>query len=316
MPVRYGAWSYSYDKNQEINNMFRTHQIAQSAKIKNLKSIDFNERDDVEKIIDELIKSAKDPYSASLPLIASAELGDEKRYEIANSQMLQSLEILEKIPDKYPQWMHNNSFKAWMWGRVLSAADSMNDAKNITHAKSRLSILLEMNTEKDDNFAFLTWAWGYRAALNQTEYAISNKKMINDAMQLAIKYKLKPENHEALSDTLWAWVMNLSAAANAWDQIHYDLILEQIRLITGEKSIAQALEKGLLRTSDSNDYPAWALAKIRFAAAIMGDKELYNDIEGTLVSSVAGAKKAGADAEYILSIVDSQLAMLAGKELQ
>lgn len=297
--------------------MFRTQQNTQpTSKPKNLKGIDFNERESVENTIDELEKMAKDPYAASLPMIASAELGDEERYKIAYTQMLHTLDNLEKKPDDYPQWMRNNSFKAWMWGRVLSAADSMNDVKAITQAKSKLSPLLEQQMTEEDSFAFFTWARGYRTAVSQKKYEIFSKKMIDDSMHLTTKYKEGPGDHNALSDALWAWVMDLLASANAGDEHNYAFITKQIKDLMGSDSVTKVLETGLLRTSQSNDYPAWALAKIRFAAAMMGDKELYQDTEKSLSFSIEGAKQAGAKAEYILSVLENQLAMFSGKKLQ
>lgn len=286
---------------------------------KNLKDdINFDKtlRSSVGNKIDELANLAKDPYAASLPLIASAGLGDKNQYYTACAQMLKTLEILDAKPTEFPEWQRSNSFKAWMWGRVLLAADSMADAETITLAKGKLLSLLDKKITKEDNFSYFTWAWGYRAALNQTEYDISHKRMVNDAVQLTEKYKAKQEDHGALSAALWAWVMNLSASANAGDQHTYALIKEQIKFLTGAESVTKALEIGLLRKSDDNDYPAWALAKVRRAAAIMGDENLYNEISKATESSIEGAKNAEANAEYAISIVENRLATLAGKKLE
>lgn len=308
--------NYSYSAFQEAQPMFTAPTTTQpSSKPKNLNGIHFSERANIEGIIDELAKSAKDPYAASLPLIASAGLGDEKRYDATRAQMLSTLNTLDKKPDDCPQWMRNNSFKAWMFGRVLLAADNMSDAKTIGEAKNRLSLLLDEKMTKDDSDAFFTWAQGYRAALNNTEYETSKKRMISDSLRLSEKYKAKPTDHSALSDALWAWVMDLSASANANDKQGYELVKQQIKSLTGTESVSKAIETGLLRTADSNDYPAWALAKIRLAAAIMLDKELYQDIDSALVSSIERSKKARAKAEYVLAVVDNQLAIQAGKEL-
>jgi hypothetical protein len=296
--------------------MFSAQTTQPSSKPKNLKDIDFNERASIEVIIDELLRSAKDPYAASLPLIASAGLGDEKRYEAICSQILSALDTLDKKPDDCPQWMRNNSFKAWMFGRLLLAADNMSDTKTVEQTKNRLSLFLEEKMTEEDNYAFFTWAQGYRAALNNTEYEKSKKRMMSDSLQLSEKYKANPTDHSALSDALWAWIMNLCASANANDKQGYELIKQEIKSLTGLESVSHALETGLLRTSDSNDYPAWALAKIRLAAATMLDKELYQNTDKALISSIESANKAGAKAEYILAVIESQLAVQVEKELQ
>lgn len=291
-------------------------QIQQpSSAPKNLKGIDFSERAKVETIVDDLAKSVADPYAASLPLITSAELGDEKRYKAAHIKMLNTLDVLEKKPENCPEWMRNESFKAWMWGRVLLAADSMGEAKDVEQAKTAISRLLENKMTEKDSLAFYTWAWGYRAALNKTEYGLSEKHMMSDANQLRELYKKDIKNHDALSNALWAYVMNFSASANANDQKKYDEIKDEMKSLTGEQSVSGSLEKGLLRTEKSNDYPAWALAKIRYAAAVKGDKDLYQELDAVVTSSIEAAEKAGAKAEYALSVVDNQLAILVGKRL-
>lgn len=291
-------------------------QTASSAVPNNPKGISFSERSDVETKTDVLAKSsANNPYLASLPLMASAGLGDEKRYAQAREQML---EALNKDLKDYPQeWMQNNSFKAWMLGRVLLAAKQMDDLKTVESAQNNLSKLLEEKITEKDNDAFFVWAWGYRAALNKKEYEIANKKMMEGAIKLTHKFIQKPSDHSLLSDALWAWTMNLAAAANANDEATYKKIKEFILALTDKKSVADALESGLLRTEKSNDYPAWALAKVRLAAGIMQDKVLYKDTNEILSNSTQAARKAeNAAAEYVLATIDAQLAVLAGKELQ
>ena len=308
--------NYSYSELQETQQMLTTQTTQRSSKPKNLKGVNFSERVCIEGIIDELAKSAKDPYAASLSLIASAGLGDEQCYNATCTQILGMLNTLDKKPNDCPQWMRNNSFKAWMFGRVLLAADNMSDAKIVDQTKTRLSSLLEEKLTNEDNYAFFTWAQGYRAALNNAEYEASKKRMIADSLQLSEKYKTEPTDHGALSDALWAWVMDLSACANANDKQGYELVKQQIKSLTGTESVSKALATGLLRRVDSNDYPAWALAKAHLAAATMLDKELYQDIDNALISFIESSKKAGTKAEYVLAVVDSQLAIQAGKELQ
>jgi hypothetical protein len=315
-PILVGIFSINnlYAEYREDQTMFKNQINARPDRLKNLENITFTEKSSVESAIDELLSSSQDPYAESLPLIASAEIGDKKRYELAREKMLNGLEILDKNPESAPQWMQNNSFKAWMWGRVLLAADSVNDTSTAMEAQERLQILLKENVTASDNFAFFTWAWGYRAAYDKKEYEISKKRMLDDASKLTMIFNESRE-HGALSDALWAWVMNLQAAAYAGDQSSYEWIKEQMKLITGKESVSQALEKGLLRTAESNDYPAWAMAKVRCAAIIAGDKELYRVMESSLISSIDGAQKANAKAEYVLSILDNQLAIYTAQYL-
>jgi truncated hemoglobin YjbI len=286
--------------------LFKKNICAQFLnRTKNLAEIEFAEKADIENKIDELIRLSKDPYASSLPLIASAELGDKKRYGITLPIMI---DAMNNISDSSPIYMQNNSFKAWMWGRILLAADSMDDFYTRVTAQKKLQEFLEKDFTAHDNFAFFTWAWAYRAALNPSEYKNSKQRMLDDALKLNEK--------DNISDALWAWVMNLQAAAYAGDQESYDWIKEQIKSITKKTTVTQALEKYLLRTTDSNDYPAWAMAKIRHAAGVMNDKELYHEIENALISSIDVTQKENIIAENILSTLDNQLAISTIQALQ
>lgn len=288
-----------------------------AAKKNNLKNTSFQEKDDIEKRTDQLL--ADNPYSASLPLIASATLGDEQRYVHALVQMLAHLGTLETAPEKFDSWMRSNSFKAWMWGRVLLAAKSMDDGETIKIAKEKLSALLGETANQNDNPAFFAWAWGYRAALNNYGYQETRQNMMDAAMQLSEKSLAQPNNHDALSDALWAWVMNLSAAANADDQEKYSEIKNQILRLTGKKSVVDALDTGLVRTDTSTDFPAWGLAKLRHAAASMKDSEVFHEAESVLVASIEKARESklpSAKAEYIVSVLEGELAKMAGNGLQ
>jgi hypothetical protein len=277
-----------------------------SYSMSNLQRIDFKERKFIEKTIDELNSTAKDPYAASLPLIMSAGLGDKKRYALSSQTMLFTLASLDEKPLHFPEWMRSQSFKAWMWGRLLLAADSVGDKKLINQSEQQLSSLL--SNKNKDSLAFFTWAQAYHAAFNKMSYDKYKIAMLKNAVILTNNAKKHPENHGALSDALWAWVMNLSAAAMMNDQDSYIMIKKQILALTNAKSVTESLEMGLVRTADSNDYPAWALGKVRLAAAKMHDHALYHEMNEIVQSSIAGAKEAGAKAEYGLAVIENQLA--------
>lgn len=255
----------------------------------------------LETTIDELAKSATNLYTASLPLIASAELGDAKRYQFSRKQMLEYLSNFTSYRDEFPEWMCNASFKAWMWGRVLLAANKMDDKLTVLEAKSSLIDLLENPLTEHTNPAFLAWAWGYRAALNLEEYQHCREKMLEGAKSLNETY-LASKSQANLANALWAWIMNSCASANVSDQETYEIIKKEFIVLTNCKTVAAALENGLLRTAESNDYPAWALAKMCLAASTMNDVELYNELNSSLAASIDTAKQNKQQAEYMLAI--------------
>jgi hypothetical protein len=304
-----GGIGYTAIPYQETKLMFSAPPPS-SSHAKNLQGVDFNERAAIEATIDGLATSAANPYTASLPLIASAGLGDQVRYNTSRTQMLSFLDQLDKNPNTYPTWMQNDAFKAWMWGRILLAADTMGDKATAKDCAALIKLISE-DSAKKDNFAFYTWAQGYYAAFNQSTYESIRQNMLDNATLLSKNIT----DHDALSNALWAWVMNLSAAANATHQADYEFCKTQITTLTKTQSVSKALEQVLLRTADSNDYPAWALAKVQLAAAIMGDKTLYQETDRALILSISGANTSNAKAEYVLAVIENQLAIQAEQAL-
>lgn len=255
----------------------------------------------------ELAANAKDPYAASLPMIIYAELGDAPHYQTTKNHMLQLLSTLDTSTDVTWKWMQNNSFKAWMWGRILLAAQNILDDQQVEEARTQLTNLLKQPATAADNAAFTTWAWGYLAALDQKEYRLSKKNMMDGAQALTDKYQ-KSGKAADLSDALWGWVMNLQAAARAHDLTTYERIKARI---ADSEYVETALVKGLSHTADSNDYPAWALAKVRLAAAIMDDQVLFSALQAPVETSIAEAKAIAtnaARAEYAFAVLDNNLA--------
>lgn len=281
-------------------------------RIKNLSNIDFPEKKAISSYLLELTKtriSNTTPYSLSISMIASAALDAQILYPLFKEDMLWSLDNLESpIQKNIPQWMRSNSFKAWMWGRVLLSADSVNDTKAAAIALGNLWFFLDQESSTDKNPEFYTWAWAYRAAYNQQQYAISKDKMLQGAYKLTETYQISASQTN-LSNALWAWVMNLQAAAYADDQETYEICKEQIKFITKASTVTQGLNIGLIRSADSNDYPAWAIAKVRYAASIAGDEVLYSELDHCLNASIAAAKKKGVGDEYALAMIENQLAI-------
>lgn len=287
---------------------------------KNLAGQKYADRFMVSSNMEVLSREAKDDqYRLGMVLYASAKQGDEKLYR----KTLLSMTKDEKDSKQ-------NSYNAWQLGRVLLAADCINDSTTVKSTLSELKTLLaDTNTPKD---AFTAWAWGYLAALNDDEYKLAKNNILTSAQILTEQYQKAKDNSQEsktalqakLSDALWALVMNAQAAANAKDGEAFQFILEQIKKITGQNTVALALSTGLQRLSDSNDYPAWALSIVRLAAATIGDQALYKELEQPLQESIQGAKNAmnsqsekivyGARAEATLAQLDLALSIIRWNE--
>jgi len=302
--------TYSNTTLKRIQIMF-AKRPAQS-RFNNPENFDFHEKVEMERIVDKLMESATDPYKASLPLLISANLNDRVRYNSSLEKFFSQLKNLQDYPENFEDWMRNNAFRTWMLGRALLAANIMRDANTLARVNDDLS---EEKTTPEDNPAFATWTLAYRAALNEIDYNTFKRNMLTGTFKLTEKYHADTTNHGALSDALWAWVMDLSAAS-AKNYTDYKSVKAGILQLTGKKSIAETLETGLLRTAKSNDYPAWALAKVRLAAAIMQDWTLYDDLAPVVTASIDAAKLANAKAEYALAKTENQLAIKAENQFR
>lgn len=262
----------------------------------NLRGIDFADKQYVVENVKTLLANAnRDAYLVSMPLIVSAQLGDEELYQQTHAAMLQAMANRK-----------NDTFTAWLYGRELLAATSMgNKSEDVGVATEKLKELLEQNKYSTDNFR--AWALAYLAASNKDAYQETKKDMLSLANELTNRDLILAP---ARSDALWAWVMVSFAAANAQDKDTYHLALNNMRNITASVGVAEALKTGLVRNADSNDYPAWAMGIVQLAAARMHDEKLFAELQPPLRESITAARNANAIAEAILAIVNHELAVV------
>lgn len=231
-----------------------------------------------------LTSDSNDAYLLSIPLIASAQQGDKKIY----ATVLEKIQIaLNKMPDDY--------FKAWILGRVLLAADSIGDKATLVVTQSQLKLILAVPMKKsfsDIDYAFYTWALGYLALSSQHEYKMIQSQILESAQNLTTAY-YQTRTHDALSNAIWAWVLNLQAASYANDKPIYYYILNQIKLITNKGTVSEALSYAFIRTETSSDYPAWGMGIVGLSASTVKDQLLHNELKPELKRSIYKAKKWG-----------------------
>ena len=283
----------------------------------NLSSIDFSAKDEVEWMLNTLEKSANNPYFASLVLIASAELGDQYLYSQTLENMRDMLTNFDKntflFPENYPEEMQNSSFMAWMWGRIGLAAKSMDDQQTVTESIKKLHEILEKEIAPP-NLAFSTWAWGSLAALEYNLGIVVAEGFTDSLIERCAEHPTPKD----LAETIWALVLNLSAAASFNDRDRYDKIKRKITLLTQNESISAGIISGLSSSIESTDYPAWALAKVCLAATMMHDDPLYNEINGstTMDALIQEAQANAQIAEYSLAVIETTLAESEQNDLQ
>lgn len=227
----------------------------------------------------------KRAYSLSMLLIISAKSGDISSYQRINAAMSSALGQMTS---------EQNSRKAWLLGRRLAAAKAVN-SPDVDAITATLKALLHNSKTTPD--IYTAWAWGYLADVSPEEYHAAKTSMTQAAVDVTKKYDVLKEKKEEppekvaeeLSSVLWAWVMNLQAAANAGDRENYQRILAEIENITQQKSITNALSNGI----PIADYRAWALAIAYFAAVVIEDKERSDELRMALPNAIKLTRESG-----------------------
>ena len=190
--------------------IFTVPNFAQENRVMpgNLHDVEFADRQYVIENAKKLLANAnRDAYLISMPLIVSAQLGDEDFYQQTHAAM--RIAVTNR---------KNDTFTAWLYGRELLAATSMgNKPEDVSAATEKLKELLEENQYSTDSFR--AWALAYLAASNNDAYQKTKEPMLKSANLLLKIYVmtspfLEKEKQEARSNALWSWVMISLAAAN------------------------------------------------------------------------------------------------------
>jgi hypothetical protein len=261
-----------------------THGQA-SAMITNLHNINYSHKSEIEKTIFDLTKNKEDAYSLSVTLLASAQQGDELIY----------YQILKNMNVKLNS-MKDDALKAWILGRILFAASSIHDVDTANHIKLQLlklldSINISSIAPTDVNYAMYTWAYGYFVALNTDAYFKKRDQMMQYIANMENAARQSTTNHDLLSNTVWAEIMALQAAANANDEVTYNHILLQMKSITHQQTISEALKTALTITDTSSDAPAWGMSIVTLSAATIKDKKLYHELNQPLMRTIYASIK-------------------------
>jgi len=236
--------------------------------------------------IDLLLRQANDGYSLSIPLLASGLLGDLNRFNTCSKKMIYELNKLK-----------DDGFKVWLYGRLLLSAGNIRSQEITNQAKNYILHYLDNNI--NDRTAFLTWAIGYIAAFDKYYFDLYKSRLIALSNGLNTLYLTNRNIHtnpnkiqSDLSDAIWAWIMVLQAAAFSSDKTTYDFVINEIKTLSNQSSLANALENSLLRTQASNDYPAWGLAIAAFSAASINDEANFEQLCSSTSESLKGTIQA------------------------
>lgn len=250
--------------------------------IKNLQHVEFEAKNAIVAEQKLSINPEYNAYDLSMILLIHSFLGNRQQYDASLAAMTTAMN-----EGKFPAWAKDNEagMKAWMYGRMLAAANNMGNTSDAKNAVARIEATLKIAQPS----AFTAWAWGYLAAgLEGVEYTAAKDKMIAAGNSLTSDYLAKPTD---AGTPLWAWVMSLPAAAHANDKETYDYALEQIRKIVGASGndTEDAFIEKLFDKFPPGDYRAWGLAIMRLSAASINDKKMFDALEPPTQAAISAS---------------------------
>ncbi|GJM06609.1 MAG: hypothetical protein DHS20C10_03430 [marine bacterium B5-7] len=216
--------------------------------------------------------AAKRAYALSMPVFAAALAGDAKQYVLMLPKFKGAISC---SPD--------NAEKAWMLGRLLIAAKMMDaDDSVLEKYRDEMRKILEPLNEQKDNAAMRAWAWAYLVASYDASTEASYIQAIS-AMATAGEYL---SADASLTEKMWTTVMGAFASALANDDACYKAYAKTtLNEVRGERSLEQ-----VFAALPADDYPAWLIASLQFAALKVNDYELYNDLDEPLTAAMKNAK--------------------------
>ncbi len=291
-----------------LSFIFSTFSWGGSQMVNNLQQVDFPQKAALTNDVLQLLKASTektDAYELSMVLLMSAILGHQDFYNQASDNMQSAMKN-----DRFPSWASDNipGMKAWMQGRMFVAANMMGDTRQADKMNEELEGFLK-NRPAESN-ELIAWAWAYWASgLEGIKYSKAKDRMLADAdalTNLHAKFKTADVKKEpaARSNALWAWVMNLFAAAHANDKATYDIALNNIkRLVKADNDKPEMFIQKLFEQFPASDYRAWGLANMRVAASMMRDTELLNALEVPVKKAIQDSK---IEQDKILATLNNQ----------
>jgi len=255
---------------------------------KNLAGMPESQKGHLQESILRLAVDQHDAYPLSVPLIASAQHGDEATYR----------SLLHKVDKALIKVAKDDAFNAWMLGRVLFAADSIHDSATVRIKERELGHLLtaaklDRLDPASPGFAMYTWACAYYAGVNKNNYERIRQPMLLALTAMETASRSDSSNHELASNAVWAAVMVVHASASVDDRPVYEDTINRLKVMSGKNSVSGTLEATLTRSEETSDYPAWAFGLLRVSAAAMRDITLDNELAQPLRDSIRQAKDWG-----------------------
>lgn len=242
----------------------------------------------------ELTKSAQDPLSLSLPMLATSHIGDRKTFDLSLAKLSATMGI------------KHSAQNLWIRGRIVYALSilGLKNTEAYTTQRALLSAGLA-STEVLNNDPMIAWAWAYRLSAEKALYPAFKKRLVAAKDTALNQFKAQPDQHSAAT-LLWVLGMNLYAQATNHDIELYPQTLYILRNIAKSGKLVDAIKMV------KDDYPNWLMATVMDSAILMDDTLTITITKAelnrkTLMSTIKSSKakeKARKDAMMALSLID------------
>ncbi|PIQ85548.1 MAG: hypothetical protein COV74_08640 [Candidatus Omnitrophica bacterium CG11_big_fil_rev_8_21_14_0_20_45_26] len=274
----------------------------------NLREIDYTDKKEVSKQVWRFFEAMKAmpgntqeeiklrAYSASVALLVAAGNGN-RIYSQIKDFMKQDIERLTE--ESFQSW------RRWLIGRMALAEFQ---ARGRAPLRENLfgpwlyqieDVMARADMPKTE---FEIWAFGYLLIL----YAMSEDGSIdyNEWKEFGIirTKELPNQTPGDITNRLWAWVLQLAAAASVGDKITFQIIQSEIMKDAGKRTLVDALT-----TIPADDWRAWAFAIGEWAAALIERR-----VPARFVQAVSKAiTNAPNEGDRLIATVTHQLARAA-----
>ncbi len=238
---------------------------------------------DLKKLVEEV---PNNPYSLSLPLMASAFLGNAQIYSNLRNQIIPMLNNINQP-----------GFKAWLLGRVFLASTTIMDTDTSQSIKLELSKLVDGDSTRgeitDPDYSMLLWGMEYLISNDRDSYLLKREDLSFNLDRLMEAAKSRSLDHELVSNVVWVHVLAISASTIINDNEMYQHAIRNVNNIFAKNNIGDSLITGLIRNDKSSDYPAWAVAIVASAAKKLNDESNYRLLFPLAEQSIQEAKSWG-----------------------
>lgn len=233
-----------------------------------------------------LRKQAKgNAYLLTMPLLCASYLKDDVLFSSIRNDFLVSFHLddyqllkekadIDTLLSAMKKSKDGLYFNAWLWGRLLVSASTLNPESNLTkHITALMTQTLSSDVASIDKKQLPFYLWAKTYLLTSITDNTSYEKYKSNVMD-SLTFHLT--SNDVLENKLWSLVIAITAAGKHHDNDFYNALIKEFLSITNTKDLVSAL---LFVPPGSSGYRLWAFSLVQLAAAQVNDNDSVAAIE-------------------------------------